>query len=72
MNGRRRFHAAGLLRNVTWSPDGRWLAFAWPEADQIVFVSTAGPRRIEAAANLTTQFEATTPPRIGGWCAASS
>ncbi|MEX1356985.1 MAG: hypothetical protein WD981_00025, partial [Gaiellaceae bacterium] len=56
--GRRvRFEGTGTFRDLTWSPDGRWLAFVWPDVDQIVFVTATGPRRIEAAANLTAQFE---------------
>jgi len=64
-----RFEGTGAFRDVVWSPDGRWLAFAWPEADQVVFVTATGPRRIEATANLTAQFEGTTAPRIADWCA---
>jgi hypothetical protein len=67
-----RFEGTGVFRDVTWSPDGRWLAFVWTDADQLVFVSASGPREIEAAANLTAQFEGTTAPRIAAWCAASS
>jgi hypothetical protein len=71
VGGRMRFQSTGTFRDLTWSPDGRWVAFVWPEADQIVFVTASGARRIEAAANLTAQFEGTTAPRIAGWCAAS-
>jgi hypothetical protein len=67
-----RFEGTGTFRDPTWSPDGRWLAFVWPEVDQLVFVTAAGARRIEASANLTAQFEGTTAPRIAAWCAASS
>lgn len=66
-----RFEGTGTFRDPTRSPDGRWLAFVWPEADQIVFVTASGARRFEAAANVTAQFEATTAPRVTGWCPAS-
>jgi hypothetical protein len=72
VGGRVRFEGTGTFRDVVWSPDGRWLGVAWPDADQIVFVRASGPRRIDAAANLTAQFEGTMAPKIAGWCAASS
>jgi hypothetical protein len=72
VRGRSRFHGTGTFGAVAWSPDGRWLALAWPDADQLVFVSSAGPRRIEAASNLAGQFESATAPRLEAWCAAPS
>ena len=72
VGGRLRFQGTGTFRDVTRSPDRRWLAFVWPEADQLVFVTASGSRRIEAAAGLTAQFEGTSPPRIAGWCPAAS
>jgi hypothetical protein len=71
IGGTVRFRGTGTFRDVVWSPDGRWLGVAWTDADQIVFVRASGPRRIDAAANLTAQFEGTTAPRIASWCAAS-
>jgi hypothetical protein len=71
VGGKVRFRGTGTFRDVVWSPDGRWLGVAWPDADQIVFVRASGPRRLEAAANLTAQFEGTTAPRIAAWCPAS-
>jgi hypothetical protein len=68
VGGKLRFQGTGTFRDATWSPDGRWLAVAWPEADQLLFVRAAGPRTIEAAANLSRQFESTSPPRLAGWC----
>jgi WD40 repeat protein len=68
VGGRLRFQGTGTFRDATWSPDGRWLAVSWPEADQLVFVRAAGPRKIQAAANLSRQFESTTFPRLAGWC----
>ena len=70
LDGKLRFQGTGTFRDLTWSPDGRWLAFVWPDADQVVFVRASGPRRIEAASNLTAQFEGTTAPRVAAWCPA--
>ena len=52
------------------SPDGRWLAAGWPEADQLVFVRTVGGRQIRAVSNVSSQFRSKAFPTIGGWCCA--
>ncbi len=52
------------------SPDGRWLAAGWPEADQLVFVRTSGRRQIRAVSNVTAQFRSRSFPTIQGWCCA--
>ena len=57
VGGRLRFQGTGTFGDATWSPDGRWIALSWPDADQLVFVRADGPRRIEAAANVSAQFE---------------
>ena len=69
-DGRVRFEGTGTFRDATPSPDGRWLAFVWPEVDQLVFVTASGPRELEATANLTAQFDAVDTPRLAGWCPA--
>jgi hypothetical protein len=50
------------------SPDGRWLAVGWPEADQLVFIRVRGGRRLEAVSNVSAQFRSRAFPTIGGWC----
>ena len=70
VRGRLRFQGTGTFEDATWSPDGRWLAVSWREADQLVFVRAAGPRRIVAAANVSAQFDSASPPRVSGWCPA--
>ena len=50
------------------SPDGRWLAVGWPEADQLVFVRTRGGRQLRAVSNVSAQFRSRTFPTIAGWC----
>ena len=39
---------AGDFATPVRSPNGRWLAVGWPEADQFVFVRATGGRRIRA------------------------
>jgi hypothetical protein len=64
------FSASGRFQSLGWSPDGRWLVVAWPDADQWVFVSAAGRHRLEAVSNISRQFEGGFPT-LGGWCCAS-
>jgi hypothetical protein len=60
----------GRLSDVAWSPDARWLLIAWRDADQWVFVRSAGERRLAAASNIAAQFESRAFPRVAGWCCA--
>jgi hypothetical protein len=50
------------------SPNGRWLAVGWPEADQFVFVRAVGGRQIRAVSNVSAQFRSRSFPTIVGWC----
>jgi hypothetical protein len=69
VGGRRLFGAGpGWFTSLQWSPDGRRLAFAWPEADQLVFLPVPRGGRIKAVANVSRQFGRL--PRIAGWCCA--
>lgn len=52
------------------SPDGRWLAIGWPEADQLVFIRVAGRQQIRAVSNVSQQFRSGSFPRVEGWCCA--
>jgi hypothetical protein len=63
----RAFAGAGPFDAVNWSPDGRWLLVAWPDADQWVFVGAAGKHRLEAVSNISRQFEGGFPA-LDGWC----
>jgi WD40-like Beta Propeller Repeat len=68
--GRARLFGAGpgWFTSLSWSPDGRRLAFAWPEADQLVFLAVPRGSKIKAVANVSRHFGRT--PRITGWCCA--
>ena len=52
------------------SPDQRWLAVGWPEADQFVFVRVRGGRQLRAISNVSSQFRSRSFPTISGWCCA--
>jgi hypothetical protein len=52
------------------SPDGRWLAVGWPEADQLVFIRIAGRQQLRAVSNVSEQFRSGSFPRVEGWCCA--
>jgi WD40 repeat protein len=59
------------VRDVTWSPDGRWLLVSWPAADQWVFVRIAGAPRIAAVSRIAQQLSTGTKhgfPQLDGWC----
>ena len=65
------FAGAGVPGELAWSPDGRWLLVALPDANQWVFVRPDG-RRLVTTASVAQQFDpgATTSgrfPRLGGW-----
>jgi hypothetical protein len=60
------------LRQVAWSPNGRWLLVSWPAANQWVFVRVAGAPRIVAVSRIAQQFSAgghaPAFPGLAGWC----
>jgi WD40 repeat protein len=67
----RRVLAGAGLRDLVWSPDGRWLLVSWPAADQWVFIRVAGTPRIDAVSHIARQFSARGHggfPHIEGWC----
>jgi hypothetical protein len=76
----RRVLSGAGLRQLAWSPDGRWLLVSWPAADQWVFVRVAGMPRIAAVSRIARQFSARAArasaqdgfPRIEGWCCTTS
>jgi Tol biopolymer transport system component len=62
------FAGPGWFTSLRWSPDGRRLAFTWPEADQLVFLSVPRESKIRAVSNVSRHFGRV--PRITGWCCA--
>ena len=63
----------GHLEDVVFSPNGRWLATGWPEADQLLFLRLPGVSRIDAVGDVRREFSpgaigATSFPRIAEWC----
>jgi Tol biopolymer transport system component len=70
---RRLFAVSGQLSDLTWSPDGRYLLVAWPDADQWLFLPVEGRARIKAVEGIATAFAPGSPdpspfPRVEGWC----
>jgi hypothetical protein len=63
------FSGPGTFTDLSWSPDGRWLLAAWQDPDQWLFLSTQGPRRVRAVANVRRQFESRRFPDVEGWVA---
>jgi dipeptidyl aminopeptidase/acylaminoacyl peptidase len=67
------FRGAGRLGELAWSPDGRWLAIAWPTADQWLFVHPGTRPRVRAAGDIARQFDPAArgpaaAPAIAAWC----
>ena len=69
MDGRSLFRGTGVFRDLSWSPDGRWLLVGWPTADQWVFVN-ADDERLRAVSNVSEQFRSRAFPTVEGWCCA--
>jgi hypothetical protein len=68
---RRLFAATGTFTGLEWSPDGRWLLLAWPDADQWLFVRVGDKRKVLPVARVAEQFsQSGVFPALGGWCCA--
>jgi hypothetical protein len=66
---RRVFTGPGHFTRLVWSPDGRWLLVAWPDANQLFFVRTSGPHKVLAVSDVRRQFGGF--PNPAGWCCAA-
>jgi len=51
------FTGTTQLSDVTWSPEGKWLAVAWPRAGQLVFVGVAATPKLYVVSNVARQFD---------------
>ena len=67
LNGRRLANVTGVMRQLEWAPDGRWLVITWQTADQWI-LARAGGRNYRAVANVSEQFRSRSFPRLQGWC----
>jgi hypothetical protein len=59
------FSGAGKFSGVAWSPNGKWLAISWPDADQLVFVRVRGKPKLFAVSNVARQLGSS--PSLAGW-----
>jgi hypothetical protein len=69
VDGRVRFSGTGTFTDVVPSPDARWLLVGWRDADQWLFISRRGPRRVRAVAGIADQFDSRSFPSPKGWVA---
>ena len=69
-DGRLIYRGSGALRQLVFSPGGRWLLVTWPTANQWVFVRVGRPRQIVGAARISSQFGGY--PRVVSWCCTGS
>ena len=65
-DGRLLYRGSGALRQLVFSPRGRWLLVSWPTANQWVFVRASQPRRIVGVSRISSQFGGY--PHLDGWC----
>ena len=65
--GGRIFAGRWSVTDLAWSPDGRWLLIARPDADQWVLVRSDGGS-IRAVSRIAQQFRSRSFPRVEGWC----
>lgn len=60
------------IRQVLWSPNGRWLIANWPAADQWVLLALGHRPRLEALLRIAQRFShgpsAGALPELEGWC----
>jgi len=70
LSGHSLSNVTGVLRELEWTPNGRWLVITWETADQWI-LARAGGRHFRAVANVSEQFRSRTFPRLQGWCCAT-
>jgi WD40-like Beta Propeller Repeat len=65
VDGKPVFNGAGVISDVAWSPDGRWLLLNWRGADEWLFLRTPA-RKLVAVSNIRGTFGDGTA--VAGWC----
>ena len=72
------------IRQVTWSPNSRWLLISWPTANEWVFLATGQKPRLKATSRIAQRFgqpttsrlphrsQGTELPGLDGWCCTAS
>ena len=66
VQGQTLLEGSGRVRDIEWSPDGRWLLASFPANDQWQFTRTSRGPRASAIAGVTRRFG--TGARTHGWC----
>jgi hypothetical protein len=61
------FAGPGALAGLIWSPDGRWLATGWRDADQWLFIRSDRPHRLVAFDDVSSEFGNGSFPRLADW-----
>jgi hypothetical protein len=67
LGGRPLTNVTGVVRELEWAPNGRWLIITWQSADQWILARASG-RNFRAVANVSEQFRSRSFPRVEGWC----
>ena len=67
LSGRRLANVTGVMRQLEWAPDGRWVVITWQTADQWI-LARAGGRHYRAVADVSGQFRSRSFPRVQDWC----
>ena len=65
VDGKAVFNGTGVIRDLAWSPDGRWLLLNWRGADQWIFLRTPA-RKLVTVSNIRGTFGG--GATIAGWC----
>jgi Tol biopolymer transport system component len=72
------------IRQVSWSPDSRWLLISWPTANEWVFLATGDKPRLRATSRIAERFgqpgtsrpphraQSSVLPQLDGWCCTAS
>lgn len=65
VDGKAVFNGTGVIRDVVWSPDGRWLLLNWRGADEWIFLRSPA-RKLVTVSNIRGTFG--DGAALAGWC----